>query len=175
MVWPSGAALATMLAPIVPPAPGRFSITKVCPTCFPTCSKTTRAMTSLATPAGIGKMTVTLREGQSCATADVSVAINKIALNVALRNLVCMDASSAAYIERQPVVRRVARSIAPDVRRLDHRAPQLGLGLRLRRKLLWGRARRHDAERGEPCLGLIFTQHRAHVAIDLAHDLGRRL
>src|SRR6478672_4551539 len=69
MVWPSGAALATRLAPIVPPAPGRFSITKVCPTCLPTCSNTVRAMRSLATPAGTGTTTVTLRVGQSWADA----------------------------------------------------------------------------------------------------------
>ena len=77
MVWPSGAALATMLAPMVPPAPGRFSITKVCPTCLPTCSKTTRAMMSLATPAGIGTTTVTLRDGQSSATAGARPASSR--------------------------------------------------------------------------------------------------
>src|SRR5947209_20043852 len=95
-----------MLAPMVPPAPGRFSITKVCPTCFPTCSKTTRAMTSLATPAGIGTMTVTLREGQSCATADVSAAIDSIAPSAARRMMLFMVASSGVHIERQLVVRQ---------------------------------------------------------------------
>ena len=63
-----------MLAPMVPPAPTRFSITKVCPTCFPTCSKTTRETMSLATPAGIGTTTVTLRDGHSCAVAGAKPA-----------------------------------------------------------------------------------------------------
>ena len=44
--------------------------TKVCPTCRPTCSNTTRATRSLVTPAGTGTITRTLRNGQSCATAE---------------------------------------------------------------------------------------------------------
>ena len=56
-----------MPAPVVPPAPGRFSITKVWPSCLPTWSITTRAITSLALPAPSGTTTVTLRAGQSCA------------------------------------------------------------------------------------------------------------
>src|SRR3954465_2504735 len=102
MVWPSGSDLATILAPMVPPAPGRFSITKVCPTCFPTCSKTTRAMTSLATPAGIGRMTVTLRDGQSCATADVSAAIDRIAPSAARRMMLFMVAPPACTLRDSP-------------------------------------------------------------------------
>src|SRR5262245_23249866 len=94
MVCPSGAALATVLPPIVPPAPGRFSTTKVCPTCLPTCSKTTRATISLATPAGTGTITVTLREGQSCAGAGVSAAMSKNTLDTARQSMVFIDVSS---------------------------------------------------------------------------------
>jgi len=72
---PSGAAFATALAPVVPPAPGRFSITNVWPTCFPTCSNTTRAATSLAVPAPSGTTTATARAGHSCADAAPGTAI----------------------------------------------------------------------------------------------------
>jgi hypothetical protein len=41
-----------MLAPTVPPAPGRFSMMNVFPSCRPTWSITTRAMMSLALPGG---------------------------------------------------------------------------------------------------------------------------
>src|SRR3954447_22088851 len=85
-----------------PPAPGRFSITKVCPTCFPTCSQTTRAMALLATPAGIGRMTVTLRDGQSCATADVSAAIDRIAPSAARRMMLFMVAPPACTLRDSP-------------------------------------------------------------------------
>src|SRR5262249_24308362 len=65
-----------MLAPTVPPAPGRFSMTNVLPSCRPTWSMTTRAMMSLAMPAASGTTTVTLRAGQSW--ADVTSANGKM-------------------------------------------------------------------------------------------------
>src|SRR6516162_2120073 len=98
MVWPSGAALATMLAPIVPPAPGRFSITKVSPTCLPTCSNTTRAMMSLATPAGIGTTTVTLRVGQSWAEARAKAA-RAMAVARTTRRAIFIEISSKTRTE----------------------------------------------------------------------------
>jgi hypothetical protein len=54
-----------MLAPTVPPAPGRFSMMNVFPSCRPTWSITTRAMMSLALPAASGTTMVTLRAGHS--------------------------------------------------------------------------------------------------------------
>src|SRR5262249_6517660 len=97
----------------VPPAPGRFSTTKVCPTCLPTCSKTTRATISLATPAGTGTITVTLREGQSCAGAGVSAAMSKNALNMARQSMVFIDVSSG---ERYDVEAKTkAEPLAADV------------------------------------------------------------
>src|ERR1700722_15844761 len=65
-----------MLAPIVPPAPGRFSTTMVRPSCLPTWSMTTRVITSVALPAPSGTITVMLRDGQSCADAGAASAIN---------------------------------------------------------------------------------------------------
>ena len=54
---------------MVPPAPGRFSMTKDWPICFDTCSSTMRATVSPALPALTALMTSIDRVGQSCATA----------------------------------------------------------------------------------------------------------
>jgi len=50
--YPSGGALATMPIAIAPPAPGRFSMTSVCPNCFSTFGCTMRAIASELPPAG---------------------------------------------------------------------------------------------------------------------------
>src|SRR4051812_621732 len=70
MVWPSGSALATTPAPMVPPAPGRFSITNDCPNCSERRCATVRAMMSVALPAVNGTMTETRLLGQDCADAE---------------------------------------------------------------------------------------------------------
>jgi hypothetical protein len=51
-VWPSGALFATASAPIVPPAPPRFSTTKGWPKASPNRSASGRASTSLLPPGG---------------------------------------------------------------------------------------------------------------------------
>src|SRR3954469_17829723 len=99
---------------MVPPAPGRFSITKACPTCFPTCSKTTRATISLVTPAGTGTITVTLREGQSCAGTGVSAATSNNALNTARQNTAFIDVSSGGRYDVVGEVRK-AEPLAADL------------------------------------------------------------
>src|SRR5882757_8640477 len=76
MVYPSGSALATAEAPMVPPPPVRFSTTTVCPICAETRSKTTRGMTSVALPADSGTITlIGCRVGQTCAWAGAAAAI----------------------------------------------------------------------------------------------------
>jgi hypothetical protein len=62
--------LATEALPIVPPAPGRFSITNDWPTCLETWSSTTRAMMSPALPALTALTTSIWRDGQSYAGAE---------------------------------------------------------------------------------------------------------
>jgi hypothetical protein len=51
---------------IVPPAPGRFSTTKGCPSCSDSRCATVRAMMSVALPAVNGTTTVTRLLGQDC-------------------------------------------------------------------------------------------------------------
>src|SRR6476659_10807114 len=51
-------------------------------------------MISLATPAGTGTTTVTLREGQSCAGAAVSAAMSRNAPNTARQSKAFIDVSS---------------------------------------------------------------------------------
>src|SRR5436190_8056591 len=91
-----------MFAPIVPPAPGRFSTTTLCPSCLPTCSITTRAMMSLALPAPSGTITVILRVGQSCAEAGTvnakerNAAVNRRRRRV--RNLIGVFSGFASKI-----------------------------------------------------------------------------
>ena len=53
--WPSGLALATLLAPIVPPAPAAFSTTKLLPgICLRMASAKSRATRSVGPPAAKG-------------------------------------------------------------------------------------------------------------------------
>ena len=76
-IVPSGAALATMSVPILPLAPGLFSITTLC---FDfTCSRSaiSRMMMSGVAPAANGTTIRTGLVGHSCATA-VSVAGSKV-------------------------------------------------------------------------------------------------
>ena len=51
-VWPSGAAFATAAAPVVPPAPGRFSTTIDWPSASESGSRMRRAMKSVEAPGG---------------------------------------------------------------------------------------------------------------------------
>src|SRR5688572_13550911 len=71
-VVPSGADLATALAPIVPPAPGRFSTVTVWPHISPSFCPTVRARMSVALPAVNGTMIFTGLVGYSCADASVA-------------------------------------------------------------------------------------------------------
>jgi hypothetical protein len=67
-VWPSGAARATASAPILPPAPGRFSITSACLNAAWKGPSTMRMIWSLLA-GGKAEITVTGLLGQPCATA----------------------------------------------------------------------------------------------------------
>ena len=58
-VYPSGAALAASAAPMLPPAPPRFSITTVWPHISPSFWPTIRAEMSVAPPGGNGTMSRT--------------------------------------------------------------------------------------------------------------------
>src|SRR5262249_47063707 len=75
----SGAALATRLEPVMPPAPGTFSIT----TCWPRISLNRaarmRASVSIGPPAAYGTTMVIARVGQSCALAVKGASRNAIA------------------------------------------------------------------------------------------------
>src|SRR5688572_21219207 len=62
IVWPSGAAFATMSAPIVPPAPPRLSTSTCWPIDSPMRCATSRATTSVVPPAGKG---TTIRSGRA--------------------------------------------------------------------------------------------------------------
>src|SRR5262249_42284993 len=72
-MYPSGAALATALAPTVPEAPpGRFSTMKCWPAVSLSFCTRMRATPSTDPPAGNGTTTVTVREGYVCAGAGVA-------------------------------------------------------------------------------------------------------
>src|SRR5438094_1979176 len=70
-VVPSGSDFATTAAPMVPPAPGRFSITMGCPSWGESLSVTVRAMMSVPLPGVNGTMILIGFEGQACAQAAV--------------------------------------------------------------------------------------------------------
>src|SRR5918993_4959172 len=72
-VYPSGSLLATEAAPVVPPAPTRFSTMIDCPIWVETLSNTVRAITSTAPPALKGTMARRGLEGQLCASLCSSV------------------------------------------------------------------------------------------------------
>src|SRR5215470_13283410 len=84
-VCPSGAACATTLAAIAPPAPTRFSTTKVCLRSAASLLLVMRAITSVLPPAAKGTMTVTVLLGQSCASAPAGSSAIKAAPKAALR------------------------------------------------------------------------------------------
>src|SRR6185503_2632322 len=71
-VVPSGGDLATALAPIVPPAPGRFSITTVWPHISLSFWPIVLARMSVALPAVNGTTIFTGLVGKSCADASVA-------------------------------------------------------------------------------------------------------
>src|SRR5215510_13934211 len=70
IVYPSGSALATDAAPMVPPAPVRFSTTTAWPSRAASWSETVRAMMSMALPAVTGTITRSGLLGQACACAS---------------------------------------------------------------------------------------------------------
>src|SRR5712691_5010444 len=68
-VWPSGSDFATTAAPMVPPAPGRFSMTMGCPSWGESLSVTVRAMMSVPLP-GVNGTTILIGfAGHACAHA----------------------------------------------------------------------------------------------------------
>src|SRR4051794_16164948 len=97
-----------MLAPMVPPAPGRFSTTAACPSCLPTWSITTRARMSLALPAPSGTITLMVREGQSCAFAGAKAYRTDKRAGISARS---MDAPR--------VFRRIVREFLSSINRRD--------------------------------------------------------
>src|SRR3954468_16655554 len=97
-----------MFAPMVPPAPGRFSTTADWPSCLPTCSITTRARMSLALPAPSGTITLMLREGQSCADAGARAKVTDKRAGISART---MDAPR--------VFRRIVREFLSSINRRD--------------------------------------------------------
>src|SRR6516162_1059252 len=68
--YPSGAAAATCPVPSAPPAPGRFSTTKLWPNLADKCCAASRAIMSVLPPAPNGTTMVTGLEGQSAAAID---------------------------------------------------------------------------------------------------------
>ena len=75
-VWPSGAALATTSAPILPPAPPRFSTRKGWPSLSCNASASSRVTMSFDPPGGKGTTRRTGRSGQAaCARAGKAMAL----------------------------------------------------------------------------------------------------
>src|SRR5690606_12028348 len=72
MVYPSGLALATCAAPILPPAPGLFSTTIGWPRSLASDSPSVRAITSIAPPGGKGTIQVMGRSGYAAAAAEAA-------------------------------------------------------------------------------------------------------
>src|SRR5216117_3196232 len=68
-VYPSGPDFATTAAPMVPPAPGRFSMTIGCPSWGESLSDTVRAMMSVPLPGVNGTMILIGFAGHVCACA----------------------------------------------------------------------------------------------------------
>src|SRR5262249_17212310 len=79
-VWPSGSALATTSAPILPPAPGRFSTMTGWPRVLASSSPTARASTSTSPPAGNAAIMRMAFVGHACAPpAHATAAANAAA------------------------------------------------------------------------------------------------
>src|ERR1700751_3675703 len=78
-VWPSGSALSTDFAPIVPPAPpGRFSTTTGWPRKVAILSDRSRAMMSGGPPAGDDTTNLIGRSGKACAPGRTNCAARRI-------------------------------------------------------------------------------------------------
>src|SRR3982074_3247999 len=117
-VWPSGSDSATARAPIVPPAPGRLSMTTLCPRIALTRCPIRRAMTSAGAP---GAKPTTSRMG--------------------FVGKACADAPRAAQATQAPTaierrsVRLLSTAVAPEPPRLLRKhgvveiAPDVALGL----------------------------------------------
>ncbi len=71
-VWPSGAAPITAWAAMAPLAPARFSTTTGCPQALDSERATRRAEMSDGPPGGVGRISVTAREGNVAAEAAVA-------------------------------------------------------------------------------------------------------
>src|SRR4051812_23229932 len=97
-----------MLAPMVPPAPGRFSTMAAWPSCLPTCSITTRARISLALPAPSGTITLMVRVGQSCALAGAKAYRTDKRARISVRSM-----------DIPPVFRRIVREFSDPINRRD--------------------------------------------------------
>jgi hypothetical protein len=74
-VYPSAGAFAAIAAPIVPPAPPRFSITNCWPSICESLAVSGRATVSVPPPGGNGTITLTGLLGQSCASAGMPASI----------------------------------------------------------------------------------------------------
>src|SRR5512135_192354 len=86
-VYPSGADLATMSAPILPAAPGRFSTMTGSPSSGRRFSASTRAVTSVLPPGGYGTTSLIGREGQVSANAGTATCSISTAHAIALSTL----------------------------------------------------------------------------------------
>ena len=73
-VWPSGAALATSAAPLLPPAPGLLSTMKGWPNAFCSSGASARARMSVVPPAAKGTTMRTGLLGQAWADANIGQA-----------------------------------------------------------------------------------------------------
>src|SRR6187455_2901407 len=113
MVYPSGAARATRLTPVVPPAPPMFSTRIGWPSVARIDSSMVRTMVSTAPPAASGMTTVIGFDGKVCACATPHAA--KIA----------KTESMSLFIVTVPKPLEV---IGLDVRGLGHRHPFCHLG-----------------------------------------------
>src|SRR5450759_911123 len=86
-VYPSGADLTTASAPILPPAPGRLSMTTVWPSSGRRLSAITRAVTSVLPPGGYGTTSLIGLEGQVSANAGNAACSKSKAQPIALITL----------------------------------------------------------------------------------------
>src|SRR4051794_22778524 len=143
-----------MLAPMVPPAPGRFSTTAACPSCLPTWSITTRARMSLALPAPSGTITLMVRVGHSCADAGAKAYRTDKRAGISARS---MDAP------------RVFRRNCPRVLEFHHRRDVARRSESLRRN------RQHPALDGVRRTSLVVVPRKErHVAIGSGSGRGRQ-
>src|SRR5262245_32478654 len=144
IVYPSGSDRATASAPILLPAPPRFSITTCWPQISDSFAATIRPTPSVPPPGGNGTTRRTTREGQAWASAVLQSDIGARA-----------DAAMSPFRRRRlsMIAPSMPRSLADrDVGGLDDRPPFLHLGFEMCAELLRGRADDHDAELLKPLL-----------------------